>query len=276
MILTPLGCLAGMPASGLASSGYLVTTGSQRIMLDAGPGTALELSRSLDQRLTAVFISHEHTDHILDLLVIAKMMLNGRLHRPSESDQISLDESVPAVPLYVPKGAPERMRQLARLYPVATYPLLDRAFGLGFEVHEYEPGKTVELDNVFVRFELLSHAAPNCGVRIDAGGHSLVYTGDTGVTDALPRLADGAGTLLSESTLRETDTTGHGHLSSQDAGRAARDAGVAELVLTHFPNPDPADHQWHRTRAEQEFDGSVRLAVPGTEISVQPTRKVIA
>lgn len=262
-----------MPAGGLASSGYVVRAGDQRILLDAGPGTALGLGGLLDTRLTGAVVSHEHTDHILDLLVVGKILLGDRLIRRGESRDVSIDESVPPVPLYVPEGATARLEQLARLYPVATYPLLDRAFGLGFEVREYEPGQTVRFGGVSVRFELLRHVSPNCGVRVEYEDRCLVYTGDTGVTDALPALASGAGMLLAESTLRETDTTGHGHLSSQDAGRAARGAGVAELVLTHFSSPDPAEHAWHRERASGVFGGPVHTARPGTALTVPATRK---
>jgi ribonuclease BN (tRNA processing enzyme) len=40
MDLLVLGCQAGMAASGQASSGYLVTAGGCRILLDCGPGVA--------------------------------------------------------------------------------------------------------------------------------------------------------------------------------------------------------------------------------------------
>nr|WP_268876780.1 MBL fold metallo-hydrolase [Agromyces badenianii] len=266
-----------MPARGVGSSGYLVSHGDHRIMLDAGPGTALELSRHLaSDRLTAVFISHHHSDHILDLLAVGKTVLTDRLHRDAESGELMLDEDVPRVPLFVPEGSRPILRSLAALFPVTTHPLLDEAFELGFDVHEYEPGERVDLDGVSLRFELLQHVAANCGVRVEAEGTSLVYTGDTGLTDALPRLAEGAGTLLSESTLRETDTTGHGHLSSQDAGRIARDAGVGELVLTHFMTTAPEELEWHRDRAAAEFTGPISLAQPGVPIPVAPTRKVPA
>jgi ribonuclease BN (tRNA processing enzyme) len=271
MLLTPLGCLAGMPAGGFASSGYLVADGSQRIMLDAGPGTAVQLSRQLDRRLTAVFVTHQHTDHVLDLLVIGKTVLTDRLRRNSEGGELWLDESVPPVPLFLPKGMLPALRTLAALFPVATHPLLDEAFTLGFAVHEYEPGEEVRVGHLSLRFDLLRHTSANCGIRIESQESSLVYTGDTGVTDRLPRLAENAGTLLCESTLRETDTSGHGHLSSQDAGRAARDAGVAELMLTHFSRTDLADLDWHRRRAAAEFDGPVLLARPGRPVTIAAT-----
>ncbi|WP_415853540.1 MBL fold metallo-hydrolase [Sinomonas sp. G460-2] len=276
MHLTPLGCLAGMPAGGLASSGYLVESSQTSVLLDAGPGIATRLSALQTRRLSAVFVSHEHTDHILDLLVIGKRLLADRLVREDENAPLCLDESVPRVPLLLPRGATAKLHTLASLYPVATHPLLDQAFELGFETHEYEPGETLAVGDLSLRIEQLRHVAPNCGVRLADAHSSLVYTGDTGVTDELVDLASGAGTLLAESTLRDTDTSGHGHLSSSDAARAADDAGVTELVLTHFSSPDPVQHRWHRDRAASVFDGPVGIARPGISHPVAAPRKVLA
>ncbi|WP_410790070.1 MBL fold metallo-hydrolase [Kribbella sp. C-35] len=277
MDLHPLGIMAGMPAGGHASSGYLVRDGGITLQLDAGPGTALRLGTVIGADLPdAVAITHLHSDHVYDLLPLGKLLLGRRIRRTDESADLELDESVPRTPLFVPCGATSVLESLAGLFPVTTHPLLDRAFDVAFAVHEYEPGETVAVGHLSVRFELLRHAAPNCGIRVESGPANLVYTGDTGVTDALPVLAAGTGLLLSESTLRETDRSGHGHLCSRDAGRAAADAGAAELVLTHFSSTDPLDLEWHRERAAGEFGGPVRIADPGHRIPVVPTRKVSA
>ena len=277
MLLTPLGVLAGMPTAGTGSSGYLVRTAEATVLLDAGPGTALSVSTHIDENpLDAVFISHQHSDHIYDLLPLGKMLLSKRLRRDERTGELAIDESVEAVPLFVPRGALAPLRTLAALFPVTTHPLLDRAFDLAFDVHEYEPGESHTVGDASIRFELLAHVSPNCGIRIEAGGDSLVYTGDTGVTDALPALAAGAGTLLSESTLRETDRSGHGHLTAREAADAAREAGVADLVLTHFSSVDPADHAWHRRSAAEIFSGPISLAQPGVPLTVSSTRKASA
>ncbi|GAB3618158.1 MBL fold metallo-hydrolase [Okibacterium endophyticum] len=277
MHLTPLGCLAGMPAGGLASSGYLVDDDETTLLLDAGPGTALALSRQLPAAgLSAVFVSHRHTDHIFDLLPIGKMVLSSRLDRDERTGELTVAGDVPPVPLLVPEGTLALLQTLAALFPVATHPLLDRAFELAFDVREYRPGESVTFGGLSLRWELLRHTAPNCGIRVENDEASLVYTGDTGVTPALTALASGAGTLLSESSLRETDTSEHGHLSSADAGRLAAEAGVAELVLTHFSSPDPAEHDWHRDRAAEQFDGPVSVAVPHRPTPIASTRKALA
>lgn len=277
MDLHPLGIMAGMPDGGRASSGYLVRDGGSTLQLDAGPGTALRLGTvAMGGLPDAVAVTHLHSDHVYDLLPLGKLLLRRHVRRADESAELEIDESVPRTPLFVPRGAGVVLRSLAALFPVTTHPLLDRAFDVAFDVHEYEPGETVAVGHLTLRFELLRHAAPNCGIRVEAPHTSLVYTGDTGVTDTLPALADGAGLLLCESTLRESDRSGHGHLSSREAGRVAADAGVAELVLTHFSSTDPLDLEWHRERAASEFDGPVRIADPDHRIPVAPTRKVSA
>jgi ribonuclease BN (tRNA processing enzyme) len=277
MDLHPLGIMAGMPDGGRASSGYLVRDGGVTLQLDAGPGTALRLGTTGTTVLPdAVAVTHLHSDHVYDLLPLGKLLLRRRVRRADESAALEVDEAVPRTPLFVPRGATTVLRSLAALFPVTTHPLLDRAFDVAFDVQEYEPGETVAVGHLTLRFELLRHAAPNCGLRVESSGSSLVYTGDTGVTDALPALAEGAGLLLSESTLRETDRSGHGHLSSREAGRVAADAGAAELVLTHFSSADPLELEWHRERAAGEFEGPVRIADPDHRIPVVPSRKVSA
>lgn len=87
MELVVLGCQAGMPADGRASSGYLVVTSRCRILLDCGPGVAAALSAhggagSLD----AVVVTHLHPDHCYDLLPIG----------------ISRRNAAAPLPLYVP------------------------------------------------------------------------------------------------------------------------------------------------------------------------------
>ena len=255
-----------MPAGGQASSGYLVSDGRTRLLLDCGPGVATALGAVLPPReLTAVVISHVHLDHCYDLLPIGKTLLSEGFRYPSAGRPPQAGMRVPKVPLYVPAGARELLDRLAALFPVTTAPVLDRAFELAFDVREYEPGDTVDCGTTTVHFELLAHAAPNCGVRVSAPNGTLAYTGDTGRTPALRTLADGADLLLAECTLTEPDDGPHGHLCAEDAADAAQ--GVGQLVLTHFGSADPAD-SGHRAAAR--FAGPVHVASPGARFPVRP------
>ncbi|GAB3562630.1 MBL fold metallo-hydrolase [Amycolatopsis endophytica] len=262
MQLTVLGCRSGMPAAGSPSSGYLVETGRTRLLLDCGPGIATALSASAGP-LDGVVITHLHLDHCHDLLPLGKSLLRPLLRFPGAPEPGGEFERVP---LLVPAGAKELFERWALLFPISSMPVLNRAFEVAFDVREYEPGERFELGDCVIELHGLVHASPNCGIRVSHGDRTLAYTGDTGMTDALVKLAANADVLLSEATLREADQTDHGHLSAAEAGRVAAAAGAGELVLTHFVSTDPAWLHGLLTEATAEFDGPVRLAEPGMRI----------
>ena len=277
MQLTVLGCRSGMPADGQPSSGYLVEAGST-VLLDCGPGITTALSAVADPDiLDAVVISHLHSDHCYDLLPLGKALLHERARRaggdPMEALR-RLDQDRPGVPLYVPEGGRALLDQLAALFAIPTFPLLDKAFEIAFAVREYRPGAVVELDGCQLSLHPLRHAAPNCGTRIETPAATLAYTGDTGLCDGLGPLARGVDLLLAEATLDATDTGAHGHLSAGDAGTVAARHGVGELVLTHFTSADPAHLAARRTAAAAVFDGPITVAQPGMRIPVQRTERI--
>lgn len=268
MWLTVLGCRAGMPADGQASSGYLVTTPGSALLLDCGPGVAMALSAvTRPERLSGVVISHLHLDHCYDLLPIGKTLLAASTPYPGED---TAPGEIAPVPLYVPAGGRELLDRLASLFPVTTMPRLDKAFELAFDVREYAPGDVLALGDCRVTLHELRHAAPNCGMRVDGPDATLAYTGDTGPAGDLTTLAGGAGLLLAEATLETTDTGTHGHLSAADAGRAAAAGGVRRLVLTHHRSIDPAWLDARRADATRIFDGTVDIATPGAKYAVPP------
>jgi ribonuclease BN (tRNA processing enzyme) len=103
------------------------------------------------------------------------------------------------------------------------------------------------------KFESLS-------LRFDTPDRSIVYTGDTGASPAVEKLARGADLLVSEmidfeGTVAEIRRTAPGmppaalsgiekhlrdhHLTPTQVGELARAAGVGAVVVTHLSAPDP-------------------------------------
>jgi ribonuclease BN (tRNA processing enzyme) len=270
MDLTIIGCSAGMPLRGHPSAGYLVDTGSTRLLLDCGPGVATALSAVVSpDTLDAVLLSHAHIDHCYDVLPLGRSILRLGMRYPAAGVAPQTEMDSPAIPLYVPGGTTPMLRQLASLFPVTTAPVLDRVFELAFDVREYTPGDTFTVGDAEIHLEPLVHAVPNCGIRIKSGTGSLAYTGDTGRTPALRTLADGVDLLLAECTLTEPDTGPHGHLCAADSAEVAEAAGVGQLVLTHFGSVDPAWLAASRQRAADRFAGPVRLASPQARFPVR-------
>ena len=272
MDLTILGCRQGMPADGQASSCYLVTEESTRLLLDCGPGAATALSAVTHvSTLDAVVISHLHSDHCYDLLPLGKTLLNGRIRDARRLPTLPDAGTAiwPPVPLHVPAGGRTAFDALAAALPVPTVPVLDRAFDLAFDLNEYEPGDEFTIGECRIGLYPLRHSLPNCGIRVTGPTGSLAYSGDTYDVPGLVKLARGVDLFLCEATLELTDDTVHGHLTAAQAGEAAAAAGAGELVLTHFLTADPTWLEARRADAQRYFDGPVHLASPGRRFEVQ-------
>ncbi len=241
-----------MPEPGWPSSGYLVHLPEGAILLDCGPGVAAKAAATVDG-LAAIFISHMHVDHCLDLLTFGKALA----HRPGDR---------PRMAVYAPSGATATLRRLNELFPLGTegpgtHPT-DHVFRDVFDVTEYIPGEPIEVGTATVEPVRMRHRLPCCGFRVSSNGQTLAYSADTTVTPAFERLAGDADLLLAEATLTEPDTTEHGHLSAAEAGQLAARHGVGGLVLTHWAR---TGHGWLAAQAEraaQHFGGRIELAVP--------------
>jgi ribonuclease Z len=73
-------------------------------------------------------------------------------------------------------------------------------------------------------------------------GQRVAFVMDTGLCDAAVTLAEGADLLVCESTFADEEVAlarQWNHLTASDAARTARDAGVRQLVLTHFSQRYP-------------------------------------
>jgi ribonuclease BN (tRNA processing enzyme) len=202
--------------------------------MDLGPGTLARLQLAGDiGAAQALVISHYHPDHFSDILTLRyalrKAKNQGALHGP--------------MTLLLPVDGLDDF--------VATY-IGDGYVDL-FDVVPVEDGKTVELQDLSLHFEAMSHAVQSYGVSLQpktrgakAGGSQrwlLGYTSDTGPCDALVRLARRSRVLLSECAVAATDQTGiaAGHVWPEHIGQVAREAQVERLILTHFaPDADVA------------------------------------
>ena len=272
MFLTILGCRQGMPADGQASSSYLVTEGATQVLLDCGPGAAAALSAVTHvSTLSAIVISHLHSDHCYDLLPLGKTLLSARMRDARRFPTLPQARPVewPPLPLYVPAGGKAALAALAAALPVPTYPLLDRSFDLAFDVIEYQPGDVLTVGDCQIGLHPLHHSLANCGMRVEGPAGLLAYSGDTFDVPGLIKLASGVDLFLCESTLELTDDSVHGHLSAAQAGEAAAAAAAGELVLTHFITADPSWLEARRADAQRAFDGPVHLAAPGRHFEVR-------
>ncbi|OGO41974.1 MAG: hypothetical protein A2Z04_01325 [Chloroflexi bacterium RBG_16_57_9] len=248
MKLTILGASPACPNAGGACSGYLVESGGTYLLLDCGPGVLSRLQLHVHYRaVSAVVISHIHADHILDLIPFAEGLKYGPYIGPARR-----------IPVYMPPGGAQFLADLAR--PLGTTPDF---FGSVFDLQDYDPAQPLTVGSLRIGFSAVNHYIPTWAIRVSIDGRALVYSADTGPSDALASFAHGAELLLIEATLPDRAVTPDmwGHLSAAEAGQIAHAAGVKRLVLTHIWQE--FDRQQLLQAARSTFSGPVETAHEG-------------
>ena len=251
MRLTIVGCSGSYPGPDSAASCYLLEAEHDgrtwRILLDLGNGALGQLHRYLDPLdIDAVFLSHLHADHCLDLCGYYVM----RKYHPTGAQ--------PRIPVWGPAGTAERM---AKAYDLPTDPGMTEEFDFS-EYDSRAAGAPVEVGPFRVEAHPVVHPVAAYALKVTAGGRTLVYSGDTGPCPALDEAATDAHLLLAEASFRSGDDNPPDlHMTGADCGRTASKAGVERLVLTHIPPwYDAADAE---AEARAEWSGQVELARAG-------------
>lgn len=246
MRLTVLGGTGAWPGPGQACSGYVVEHAGYRLLLDPGYATFPQLQRwAKAEDVDAVYVSHGHPDHCADL----NPLLRARVLR---------DDPVPPLPLSAPRGALDVVLALDR--PGMLDP--------GYVRHDFEPGESLTIGPFRARTWLLPHSKPNAGVRLEADGVVLAFTGDTGPSPHLATLARDADVLIIDSSYAEEvpeDTRGT-LLSARQAGELAAIADVRRVVLTHLM-PEVDDMEALQA-ASASFAGPIDVATIGLRVTV--------
>jgi ribonuclease BN (tRNA processing enzyme) len=246
--LTVLGSSGAWPEPGGANSGYLVRHDGFSAWIDAGTGTFANLQRHVPHhRLDVVLVSHEHLDHCLDLYPL----FTARHFHP---------EPLPPLPLISPEGVFERIAALEDAEGVEEMRRV-------FDVREVSPGDAFEVGPFRVQTRLTPHWVPNIGMRLEADGAVLGYTGDTGPTEAIEELARDADLLVTEASwLGSAEGRPPYHLTAGQAAEHARRAGARRLLLSHFWPGN--DRDVAREEAQRLYDGELVVADEGMGLEV--------
>ncbi len=239
--------------AGSIGSSYLVTAGTDALLLDLGHGAFANLARRLEpSELTAVVISHLHPDHFVDLVPL-RHYLRYEFDPPRRVRVIG------------PEGIARRLDGLHD-EPGFTAQALD-VEQLGEGVQRIGP---FELEA-----RLVTHDEESYGLRVSVpgdesragGGPALVYSGDCGnASDLMPLIRPGDA-LLSEIAFGAGPVpSGAQHLDAPAVGDVARRAEVGSLLLTHIQMGYDPDEAVASVRSR--YDGPVRFVWPGDEIAI--------
>jgi ribonuclease BN (tRNA processing enzyme) len=234
--LTVAGCSPAWPNPGGAQSGYLLESGDGRVLLDCGPGVLARLrERWTWPEIDAIAVTHWHLDHWGDVVpwVWGRMLGPGRESKKAE--------------LWIPPGGTEILET------IGSHLGRPDMFARTFDLREYADGEPFESAGIEVtpvrvlHYELLAF-----GFRASANSTTIAYSGDSGPSDALQRLAEGADLFVCEATLLQPNPEGgiRGHLAAAEAVEAFEASGAKRLLLTHRPQERPLD-----AGLEQAYDG---------------------
>jgi ribonuclease Z len=262
-----LGTGAALPTPERRTSGTAVVYEGETLLFDCGEGTQLQLRKAglRHGRLSRIFITHMHGDHVIGIMgLLMTMELSGR-ERPIE--------------LYGPAALANYVTTSARLLSTGfSYPII---------FHEAQSGTLCQTDTYTIECQPLNHRIPTYGyawqecdkpgtfdvaraeamgipkgplyghlqrgkpVTLDDGrtiyphdvlgppkrGRRIGYCLDTRPCAEAALLAHDADLLLYDSTLApgaEQEAMEKGHSTSRQAAVLAKEAGVKRLVLTHI------------------------------------------
>ncbi len=269
MKITLLGTGSPLPSATCAGPSTLVQAAGQNIVVDAGRGVIMRLVGAMcpPPLVSAVLLTHLHSDHICDLNDIVT------------TRWIASPVSTP-LPIYGPVGTRKMVDGLLAMlaldegYRMDHHDDLRAGGGMTVEVHELEPGDTVTFGEVNVSVHATDHrpVSPTIGYRFEHAGVVAALAGDTIPCDGLYDMCRDADfyvqTVLREDLVRTFAPlvpTGERfldildyHSTVQQAAQTATRCNVKTLVLTHFvPAIQPGQEDEWRAMAAEHFAGEI-------------------
>jgi len=224
-------------------------------LVDSPSGVAGQIAKAgfrLDQ-LSQVFVTHNHSDHVLDAGNLMVLAWGSGLRLP-----VTLRGPPPLRKIVSQSLAASSYDTAARMREEGRPPLQPLV-----KVHEISAAGMIYRDaRVTVTAALVDHftVKPAFAFRFDTATRSVVVSGDTTYSDKLVQLATGADLLIHEAMyLPGVDQLADGnaslkehlmrsHSTTEQVGMVAARAGVKKLVLSHLVPAFPSitDEMWLR------------------------------
>ena len=249
----------------------LVEAGSQRLLFDAGRGVTIRLNQlGIPMReVTAVFVTHFHSDHLVGL---ADLWLIGWLPPNYGRRQTPLR-------IWGPLGLSKITAGMEEAYSTdIAIRVKDEALprsAAKFDVNEYAEGGVIyEHEGVTVTSFDVNHGElikPAYGYRVDYAGRSVVISGDTRFDQNVIKAAKGADLLVHEvvaipealfainPAMKRVEAH---HTTAEEVGTVMSEAKPRLGVLTHYvltsgPGIPPATKEEVLDRVRTQYSGPV-------------------
>jgi len=255
--LSIAGDSGGAPLAGGACAGYLLRGEGTSILLDCGPGTVPNVRSCLDTRmLDGIVISHMHSDHWTDLIA-----LNIALRM----EEFTTEPKAPArrIPVWLPPGGAETAEAVFRALTVNVRGSSADSFRETLDLHEYDPDTTIRIGAARVTFVGPTKHSTLCyGMRVELGGLTIGYTGDTAYCPEAIAVGQDTDVFLAECSLLERGPLSETHISAAELGEVAALARCKRLIATHFLR---GDEPWRAAlieRLRRAYAGPLNLVRP--------------
>ncbi len=254
MKLTVLGSGTSVPHPRRSSSAHWLETAGGTVLLDiSGPAVHRMAEEGCDwANLDAVWVSHFHLDHVGGL---APFLFGTKYASRTQA-------RTKPFTVYGPRGT---RRLLTRFDEAGDYGLFVQPFPV--EVREVSPRSEFEVfDGLSAETFSTPHTSESLAVRLtERGGTSLVYTSDTGYTEALAGFARAANLFLMECSFFRSKPV-RTHLELEEAMRLAHQSSARRVMLAHlYPEWDGIDIA---AEARRLWDGETIEARDGLRLEV--------
>jgi ribonuclease Z len=279
--ITLLGTGSPMPSPDRAGPATLISAGdgtdAEHYLVDAGRGVLMRLAAlGLGApNLSAVLLTHLHSDHLTDLndVITTRWIMT---FTPTPLTIVGPVGTRRVVEHLLSSLEPDIAYRIAHHADLEAPPQVD--------VIEVERGPVELPGRATIRCAPTDHrpVEPSVGFRFEAGGASVVAAGDTVPCDGLDELCAGADAIVHTvirkdiiATLpmqRLRDTLDYHSSPEEAAGTAAR-AGARTLVLTHYVPAIPVggDGADWRALAAEHFGGTIEMGDDLHRVVVTPT-----
>jgi ribonuclease Z len=273
--VTLLGTGSPMVDANRAGPSTLVRAGSEFFLVDCGRG-ALMRAAAVGvgaANLTALLLTHLHSDHITDLSdVITTRWVTTFTRTPLIV--VGPPGTAAVVEATLAALAPDIDYRLAHHADITEPPVVD--------VREVTAGQAWDANGVRIVVAPTDHrpVEPTIAFRIEYAEASVVLAGDTVPCPSLDELAAGAGALVHNVIRKDLmalapqrrlrDILDY-HSSVEEAAATAARAGVGTLILTHYVPPlIPGQEEQWRALAATEFPRQIELGDDLHRVEVHP------
>jgi len=222
---------------------YLI---NDEVLLDCGEGTTQKLLKlDVIDNINTICITHLHNDHFIGIIsLIWYYWISG----------ISKE-----LKIIGPQNTEETIKKILKL---AHTP--EKLGSLKIQYNELEDSKEIQEREIEANYNIKSikveHVFPAYAYRIEDNKSVITYSGDTKPNQNIVNLAKDSDILICEATFPDKlqrFAHKHGHCTSSDAARIAKNSNSKKLILVHispvFENKIPKMKQ----QAERIFENDV-------------------